>query len=117
MGQAFKVSQQQRPALLVGQISQRLPHGSALFRAQRIGRRIANIFARQLRGLVGQSSPRSGRAQTVEGAAAGDGYQPGKGAPARFIKVIRPPPNLQKSFLQNVLRLGAVMQYTHDEAE
>src|ERR1051326_9527960 len=37
--------------------------------------------------------------------------------PARFVVILCLAPDLQKCFLQNIFRFGAVIQYTHDQAQ
>ena len=75
------------------------------------GRRRRQQPVRVFAGACDRSSGDGPRAQAVDGAAAGDGDDPGDGAASSGIELGRPPPHFQEGLLNDVLRLFPVAQY------
>ena len=74
----------------------------------------------ETKGYVGHK-PGEGKAHVyfprIDATAAGQRNQPRERTPTILVEVCRAPPNLQKHFLENVFRLLAVIQYTHQQPE
>jgi len=115
--QSFKIGQQQSPPLFVRQLAKSSSHDLTCFGSDQLPGSIEDLIAAGLLVGVDKSRPRSQHSQTIQSTTACNCNQPGKGASARRIEIIRPAPNLQKCFLENVLRLVAVMQYTQNQAK
>gem|GEM_PF-4074127 len=115
--QSFKIGEQQSPPLFVRQLAKSSSHDLTCFGSDQLPGSIEDFIAAGLLVCVDKSRPRSQHPQTIQSTTARDSDQPGKGASARRIEIIRSPPNLQKCFLENILGLVAVMQYTKNQAK
>ena len=115
MSEAVEIGKHYRALLLVGEFGERVANETALFRLERICGRIRDLFRRFTRAGFGNAFTGGERSQPVDATAARKRHQPREGTSATFVEVCRFAPHLQEHFLEDVFRLLAVIQYTHQQ--